>query len=214
MPRKRSFRRFLGSACALTTLSALVPSSAAAQTTGTPWAAAAGGALGLYSGATLATIGSIVPCTQTYAGPTCVRWSAVGGGAVGMTGGLLLGSADRERVGDKALSAGIGFAAGVLAGLAVRSAAQRVGWADVATLGLVGGAIGSAPRGSAVGLGAGAVIGSLLYLALDGVEEPDALGIALAGLALGGLTEWLVEGIDAQSATSPPLELSVIRVEF
>ncbi len=194
-------------------LAALVfaaPRAAPAQESdGSAGAAAAGGALGLYAGATLANVGSIIPCTQTYAGPTCVRWSSVTGGALGLAGGLALGAADSERVEDTAVRAGIGFLAGSAAGLVVKSAAQRVGWADVATLGLIGGAIGSAPRGAAIGLAAGGAVGLILYGTVDGFELPDLLGAALAGLAIGGITQWVAEGIDAQTQDSPVLSFSV-----
>jgi hypothetical protein len=196
-------------------LSFAAPGVATAQESeGSAWTAAAGGALGLYAGATLANVGSIVPCTQTYAGPTCVRWSSVTGGAVGLSGGLLLGAADPERVGDAALGAGIGFLAGSVAGLLLRSTAQRVGWADVATLGLVGGATGTAPRGAAIGLAAGGAIGLILWRAADGFELPDALGAAVAGLAIGGITQWLLEGIDAQTNDVPALQVMAVSLRF
>ncbi len=189
--------------------------SSAKATEGSALAATAGGALGLYAGATLAAVGSLIPCTQTYPGPSCVRWSAVAGGAIGLGGGVLLGAADAERLGDAAIGAGIGFAAGSVAGLLIRSKAERLGWGDVATIGLFGGAVGSAPIGSAIGLLGGGAVGLILWSTVDGLGPPEALGMAVAGLALGGMTEWLVRGIDAQSGGSPQLQVTLpVRVGF
>jgi len=181
----------------------------AQEASGSGWAAVAGGVLGLYSGATLASFGSLVPCTQSYPGPKCVGWSAAAGGAIAATGGLLLGGADAERLGDVALGTGIGFLAGGVVGLVLRSQAQRFGWADVGTVGLLGGAIGSAPLGAAAGFGAGGVVGIILWLTVDGFDSPDALGAAAAGLALGGLTQWLVRGIDSQGSGTPVLQVTL-----
>ena len=50
---------------------------------------------------------------------------------------------------------------------------------------------------------------------MDGCRSPDAVGAAMAGLALGGITEWLVRGIDAQTRGSPELQLVMpLRVGF
>lgn len=176
------------------------PALADAQTeSGSAGWAVAGGALGLVSGATLGAVGSLIPCSQTRAGPVCVRWGAIGGGAIGVTGGAMLGQANSDRLGDAALGAGIGFAAGVLGGILIRTRAERLGWHDVAAVGLLGGAIGSAPRGSAIGLLGGSAVGFAAWALWDGFEGPDLFGAALAGLAVGGLVEWLARGIDAQS---------------
>jgi hypothetical protein len=179
------------------------------ESNGSAAAAVAGGALGMVSGATLATFGSVIPCSQTLPGPTCVRWSAIAGGAIGLSGGVLLGGADSERLGDAALGAGIGFAVGSVAGLLLKSQAQRIGWGDVGTVGLLGASVGSAPLGAAFGLATGGVIGVILWLSVDGYEEPDLVGAAAAGLALGGISEWIVRGIDAQTADSPVLEMMI-----
>ena len=73
---------------------------------GSTAAAVAGGALGLASGATLGAVGSMIPCSQTGPGPSCVRWSAIGGGVIAASGGALLGAGDSNRLGDAALGAG------------------------------------------------------------------------------------------------------------
>ena len=184
------------------------PTAAIAQPSGSGAAAVAGGALGLSSGATLAFVGSLVPCTQSRPGPTCVRWSAVGGGLLGLTGGAMLGASDSDRLQDVAVGAGIGFLAGAAAGLVLKSAAERFGWQDVATVGLFGGAIGAAPLGSAIGFLGGSALGLVAWSLLDSFETPDLIGAAAAGLAIGGIAEWLVRGIDAQG--SGEAEFSVV----
>ncbi len=194
----------------LALLSLAVPVPASAQdAAGSASATVAGGALGLAAGATLAAVGSIVPCSQSYAGPTCVRWSAAGGGAVGLAGGAMLGSGDSGRLSDAAVGTGIGFIAGAAVGLVLKSAGERFGWQDVATVGLFGGAIGSAPLGSAVGFLGGSAAGLVLWALVDDFRSPDLFGAAIAGLALGGLAEWLVRGIDARSGGGPEMRFSV-----
>jgi len=90
--------------------------------------------------------------------------------------------------------------------LVLKSASERFGWRDVAAVGLFGGAIGSAPLGSAAGFLGGSAVGFVLWGLIDAFETPDLLGAAIAGLALGGITEWLVRGIDAQSSGGPELQ--------
>jgi hypothetical protein len=207
---------WIGIAVALTLVHASTPVSTAAQESGGSTAAAvAGGALGLVSGSTLGAVGSIIPCSQTGPGPTCVRWSAIGGGTIGVTGGALLGAVDSDRLGDVAVGAGIGFVVGAIGGLLLKSKAERFGWQDVAAVGLFGGAIGSAPRGSAIGLLGGSALGLVTWALFDDFKGPDVLGAAVAGLAIGGIAEWLVRGIDAQSRGDSELQLYVpLKVGF
>ncbi len=195
---------------------AAIPDAARGQEAdGTPLAAVAGAALGLGSGAILGTVGSMIPCTQTYIGAACVRWSAAVSGMVGLASGALIGAADQERIGDAATSAGIGVLVGVAAGLAITSVAQRIGWRDVATVGLMGGAIGAAPEGAAIGLGVGTVVGVVLWQAVPDFAFPDALGVAAAGLALGALGDWVWSAIDAQSNTDVTMQFVFpLRVGF
>lgn len=174
-----------------------------AQHSGSAAAAVGGGALGFASGASLAFVGSLVPCTQTRPGPACVRWSAIGGGALGLTGGAMLGAADSDRLGNVAVGAGIGFLAGAAAGLVLKSAAERFGWQDVAAVGLFGGAIGAAPAGSAIGFLGGSALGLAAWSLWDSFETPDLIGAAAAGLAIGGIAEWLARGIDASGDAAP-----------
>ena len=196
--------------------SVCAPAESVAQESGGSTAAAiAGGALGLASGATLGAVGSIIPCSQTGPGPTCVRWSAIGGGAIGVTGGALLGAGDSDRLAGAAVGAGIGFVVGAIGGMLLKSKAERFGWQDVAAVGLFGGAIGSAPIGSAIGMLSGTAVGLAAWALLDDFKGPDLLGAAVAGLAIGGIAEWLVRGIDAQSRGDSELQLYVpLKVGF
>jgi hypothetical protein len=121
----------------------------------------------------------------------------------------MIGASDSDRLGDMAVGAGIGFAAGAAAGLVLKSAAERFGWADVAMVGVLGGAIGSVPVGSAIGLAGGSALGLLGWTLWDGFEVPDLIGAAAVGLAIGGLAEWLATGIDASSGPGAGLQLSL-----
>lgn len=176
---------------------------------GSPEAAVAGAALGAYSGAMLGTIGSIFPCTQTYVGATCIRWSSFVGGALGLSGGVLLGANHEGKLGDVAIGTGIGFLAGAAGGMAVKALAQRVGWEDVFAVGLIGGAVGSAPWGSLMGLAIGGSVGGILWPTVNGFTGVDAMTLALAGLAIGGVTQWVVDGIGASSNGTAQIILPV-----
>lgn len=167
------------------------------ETSGSTGAAIAGAALGAYSGAMLGTMGSIVPCTQTYWGAKCVGWSAVFGGAIGLSSGAVIGANDSDEIKRAVETAGIGFGIGVVAGLVIKPIAQRVGWQDVAAVGLMGGAVGAAPKGAVIGLGVGTVVGFTLSRTVDGFNLPDAVGAAIAGAAVGALTDWVVSAINA-----------------
>ena len=68
----------------------------------------------------LGTAGSLIPCSQTYAGPRCVRMGAAIGGAVGLASGLLLGSAHNDEIRGRLKGAGIGLGVGLAASFAVR----------------------------------------------------------------------------------------------
>ena len=166
-------------------------------TDGSATAAAAGGVLGLASGATLGLTGSLVPCSKTYFGAACVRWSAAAGGAIGLASGVLIGTADQNRIERAATTAGIGAVAGLAAGLAISQFAQRFGWMDVATVGLLGAAIGATPRGAAIGVAAGGAVGLVLWQAIPGFHLPDAAGAAVAGMTLGSLVQWVWSAADA-----------------
>jgi len=199
-----SSRKHVALALVVALLPGLAPPPVGAQADGSVPAAVAGGTLGLFSGAILGVAGSIIPCTQTYDGAGCIWGHALGAGALGLVGGVLMGEADADRVGSAAGSAGIGFVAGSVAGLILKPIAQRVGWHDVLTVGLLGGAIGASPEGAALGFGAGAVAGVILWRVIPGGTFPDALSAALAGLALGGVGGWLVRGLERDDPDDIP----------
>jgi hypothetical protein len=147
----------------------------------------------------VATMGSIVPCTQTYWGDRCVRWSAVGGGLIGLVSGAVIGANDSEHIERSAKGAAIGFGVGFVAGTVLKPIAQRVGWQDVAAVGLMGGAMGAAPKGAIIGAGIGAAVGFTLMKTVDGFNMPDLVGAAIGGAALGVLTDWVVSAINTSS---------------
>jgi len=154
--------------------------------------------VGGYSGAILGAAGAIIPCSQTYEGPYCVRAGAVLSGAVGVVSAVLIGVKDTEQINDRFAGAGIGFFAGGGAALALSTFIQRFEPRDALAVGLVGGAIGASPVGAAIGLGVGSAVGFVLWRTVPGFEMPDALGAALAGLALGGLTDWAISALHAE----------------
>lgn len=183
------------------------------QTSGSTAAATAGAALGLYSGALLVTFGSLIPCTETPSGAPCVRLGAAFGGAVGLLGGAMTGAGDSQRLENIAISSAIGFGVGGVAGLVLKPVAQRVGWRDVATMAVWGGAIGAQPMGALIGFGAGGLVGFVFWKAIPGFNFPEFIATAAAGVAIGGLVGWMEDGISAQSA-DPPTPVTLIRVRF
>ncbi len=58
---------------------------------GSTWAMIGGGALGLYSSGLAGTVGSLIPCNQTYGGAKCVRIAGGIAGAIGLASGVYLG---------------------------------------------------------------------------------------------------------------------------
>lgn len=175
----------------------IVPPAAHAQTSNGSTAAALGGAaLGLYSGAVFGTLGSLIPCSQTYAGAKCVRIAVATASAIGMASGIALGAADSDRLADHAAGAGFGALIGLGAGLAVKPFVPRFAWQDVAALALAGGGVGASAKGAVIGLAAGTVIGVALWQIVPSFELPNAFAAALAGLAIGGLGALAFEGVD------------------
>ena len=186
---------------------------ARAQTSGSTWAAIGGGALGLYSGAVLGSMGSWLPCNRTYQSMTCVRASTVTAGVLGAASGVVIGAVDSETLGDAAVGAGIGFAAGAAAGMVMKPFLQRFGWDDVAAVGLMGGAIGASPVGAAIGFGAGTLIGVVLWQVVPSIELSDALAFSVGGMALGGITGWVYRAFDVESAV-PAAAWAAIPIGF
>ncbi len=187
----------------------------AQETEGSALAVVTGGALGLVSGGMTGTLGSIIPCAQTYHGHRCVGAVTALGAAVGLTGGILIGTTDKDRIAESAKSAGIGFVIGSAAGLAITPFAQRFGWRDVLTMGALGAAVGAAPRGAAIGLGVGAAFGGVLWIIEPEFGFPNFLGTAVGGLAVGTLGNWIIDGIDARSGSGEGIPLLLpLRLSF
>lgn len=199
-------------ATALIALAAVVlaPPAARAQE-GSDWARVAGGALGLYSGAVLGTLGGTIPCSQTLAGIDCVRVGGVLGGVVAAIGGVHLGGVDEDAVVSAARGTGYGLLIGAAAGYALQRSVQRLGWSEVAAGAIVGGAFGASARGAAIGLAAGTTVGILLYWTVPSFDLPNSIGVAVAGMALGGISSWIIRGVgrDAGTAGTQPLTFSV-----
>ncbi len=190
-----------------------VTSRLAAQTfepdAGTPTAAVAGGAIGLLSGTILGTAGSVIPCSQTYAGPRCVRVGAAIGGTVGLVSGLLIGSSQNDEIDTRLIGAGVGLGVGFAASFALRPLIQNFGWEDAAAISLLGAAIGASPRGAVLGLGVGTAVGLVLWQAVPSLKLPDAVATALGGLAVGALTDWTASAINARSDQGRTLAFSM-----
>lgn len=178
---------------------------------GSTWAAAGGGALGLYSSAVLGVAGSLIPCNQTAAGVKCVRAAAAAGGVIGLVSGIYLGDADEDAVANAYRGAGYGALAGAGVGFALKEIVPHYGWLDVAAGAGIGAAVGSSFKGAVIGLAAGGALGLVLWQTIPSVELTDAVDIGLVGLAAGGLAGWVARAVDAQNdaGSVEPLALSL-----
>jgi hypothetical protein len=196
-------------------VSMLVGEGHAQDGDGSAWAAAGGAALGVYSGSLLGLLGSLTPCSQTYAGARCVRIATVAAGAVGLASGALLGAAGGDRLGDHAKTAGYGVLIGTAAGLAMKPLVQRFGWQDVATVAALGGAIGTSAKGAGIGFAAGSLVGLILWQLIPGFELPDAFATVFAGLAVGGIGALTGEALDRPTSDAPTFQLvAPVAVQF
>ncbi|UCC83209.1 MAG: hypothetical protein JSW46_20030 [Gemmatimonadota bacterium] len=207
-------RARLGAGSGLLMLAALAAAAFAPRTAiaqeGSDWAQVAGGALGLYSGAVLGTLGGTVPCSQTLAGVDCVRVSGALGGVVAAIGGVHLGGVDEDAVASAARGAGYGLLIGAAAGFALQRSVQRLGWSEVAAGAIIGSAFGASARGAAIGLAAGTALGTVLYWAVPSFDLPNSIGVAVAGMALGGISSWVIRGVEGHpdAADEGPVVLS------
>jgi hypothetical protein len=212
----RNFRfsgRGLTPSAVLLAATVLVQPALAQEKQGSDAAAAAGGALGLYSGAVLGNLGGLIPCSQTYAGATCVWATSAAGGVAGLAGGIAMGSGDEDAVTDAARGALYGLAIGAVGGVVLKETVERFGWSDVATTGLVGAAIGASAKGALIGLGVGSAVGLLLYWTLPSFDLPNAVGFAMMGMAVGGISSWVVRGVEA-GQEDPPMQPASISINL
>jgi hypothetical protein len=178
--------RFLGGLLALVCL--VAPATVVGQSdegdTGAAWR---GGALGAYSGFTLALAGSLAPCNLVLEAERCSRVATGFGTVVGATSGAILSYDDPDALWGRVRGAGVGILAGAALGAALRLRFRQVDWRDVGAAAAVGAAVGTAPVGSAVGLGVGMAVGTVLWLVVPGPGLPEAAAMGVVGLAIGGL---------------------------
>jgi hypothetical protein len=184
--------------------------SVAAQTAGSSGAAVVGAALGGVAGGTFAAVGSIFPCTRTYAGARCVRTSSIMGTVVGIASGMAIGAGSIEDVERMATGAAIGFAIGGGVGLVVKKVILYSTWGDVLASGAIGMAVGTSPQGALIGLGAGAIVGVVAWQLIPRFDLVNATDATLLGMALGGVGSLIYRGIKAQTeGTDQPVTLPI-----
>lgn len=168
----------------------------------------AGAALGAYSGTLLALTGALIPCGQTFNGPTCSGVAAFAGGAVGFTAGAALGAADEDQVFDRYRNGLIGLGVGAAAGYALKVVIRQYGWLDVASGAVLGGAIGASGMGALYGVGAGALVGGVLLATVPSIRVVDAAGVMMVGLAAGSMIGWALSAADAADQAAAPVSLA------
>jgi hypothetical protein len=172
-------------------VSAVAPAHATAQLIGSGTGhAAAGVALGAYSGATLGLLGSMLPCARTRDGQRCVVSATSAGAAFGVAMGGLIGSQNEPALKARYERAGLGLLGGGLVGLGLSAAVDRHGWLDAAALAWVGGAVAAAPEGALVGSGIGVATGLVAWVVLPGAGPQDLVLFGLAGMAVGSFYDW------------------------
>lgn len=177
----------------------VVPTSVASQSDpGTTASTLGGAALGGFSGATLGLLGSLEACNRTLLGGRCAAGATAVGGAFGLVAGGVLGDRSDEAVGRRLESTAFGAAIGLAVGVGMRSVVRQYQWADAAAFGVVGAAIGGAPRGIFTGAGAGLVVGALTGFVRRRPILPDAVMLMLVGGAVGGLVDWADGAVDAR----------------
>ena len=183
----------------------------AQEASGSTEATVAGAAMGLYAGAALGGLASLVPCNQTLAGISCVRTVAVLGAGIGLASGITLGREDSDAIWTAYRRAGVGFLAGSAVVLALRPFVDRWSWADVAAGGVIGSSIGAGGSGAWIGLVVGMGVGVGLWRLVPSMELPDAIGVGLIGMAVGGFTSWIIRAVDA--GDSPTSDLPVLQFD-
>ena len=204
--------RLMGVVCVLLLCAALSPRAAEAQAFRGSTASTLGGvALGAYSGSVLGLLGSVLPCNRTLYGPKCAATGASVGGALGVAMGGLIGAQNQDETVIRLEGAGVGALIGAGVGIILRQAVRQYDWEDAATVAVIGGAFGATPVGSGVGLGAGAVVGSVVWLTFPRAGLQDFLLFSLAGAAVGGMIDWADGAANAkrEGSESFPLSFSV-----
>lgn len=159
--------------------------------------------LGAGAGTILSGNGAIIPCSQTDAGPACVRLVAATGAALGIASGALIGANDEAAARRRLRGAGIGLAVGAGVALIAGPHIERFSWRDGLAIGALGAAIGTAPEGAGLGVAAGSILGLLAWKTVPGADLPDAVALVLGGLAFGAMIEWTVGAIQADDP--PPM---------
>lgn len=163
----------------------------AQENSGSTGDAIGGAVLGAYSGTVLGLLGAFGPCNRTLSWARCPRISAVVGGSVGLAGGLRMGAENSDGLHRRWRSAGYGGVIGGLVGYGLSLGVRQYGWPDVGVFLAVGAGIGASPIGAGVGFAAGAVAGTLAWLAVPEFKIGDAAAVSLVGLAAGGLAGWV-----------------------
>ena len=163
-----------------------------------------GAVLGASSGATLGLLGSLLPCNRTLLGHRCALVGASAGGVVGLTVGGIMGAEDERAVRARFEHAGVGALIGAVAGLVLRRGVRQYGWADVAAMSALGGAIGASARGAGLGAGIGAATGAVVWKIFPKAGIQDLFLFTLAGTALGGLYDWADGAASARGSGGVP----------
>lgn len=195
----------------LLALSSTAPDLPAQDHSGSTGDAVAGAVLGAYSGTVLGLLGAFGPCNRTLSGARCPRISAAVGGSLGLAAGLRMGAENPDGLDRRWRSAGYGGVIGGLVGYGLSLGVRQYGWSDVGMFLAVGAGIGASPVGAGVGFAAGAVAGTLAWLAIPEFKIGDAAAVSLVGLAAGGLAGWVAgTGGDGKD---PPLLLP-LQIRF
>ena len=157
-----------------------------------------GAALGLYAGGFFGVVGSLLPCERTVRGRTCVGISGAAGAATGLIAGGVIGYEDEGAIGSRARGAIYGSLIGAAAGFVLQRAVRQYAWNDALLVAAYGAAVGAAPRGTLIGLGIGALIGSAAWALSPRGGMQDLIMFTLVGSALGGLYDWAHGAVDTR----------------
>jgi len=182
--------------------------AASAQSEGGDASTVAGAALGLYSGAALGLVGSLEACNRTLVGPRCALVSAAFGGAVGVASGAIIGSKSSDEVLTRARGAVYGSLIGAFTGAVLEGAVRQYAWQDALLVAGLGAAVGAAPVGAVLGLGAGTVLGGLAWAVLPSGGPADVVLLALVGSATGALYDWVAHAAEPDKGGAPALVAS------